>query len=188
MRFCYIFLCTKKEKILFDINEYFLFCKRKKDIFTYSIYLRGYFLFFFFFYFTKIVIIIYIFFFLSNFPPSKMNEWMRDTRCFYFFLLRESTVYAQFFLFFFFFRNRATRCSTQRFTTIPILSKRKTNFIGRCIGNPGKNFSHCLKPRHVCAEEREREREFVNSDITSSHVFIRETFRFDSRPKLFFRL
>lgn len=164
-KFCCIFFCTKKKRRrntgIFDTNEYFLFFQ--KTHFTYSTYLRI----FFFFHFTKIVTIIYILFLPSNFsPPNKNERGTRDDSPFLFF---SSTVFMHNF-FSLFFESRNT---LQRFTTIPIPSKKRTtNFIGRCIRNPGKNFSHCLKRISLatCAPKRD-------SDVTSSHVFIRETFR-----------
>lgn len=161
MRFCYIFFCTKKEKEKiqdFSTRTNIFSFPNSKDIFTYSTYLRGY---FFFFYFTKIVIIIYIFFFLSNFSPPKTNKTMNEGHemilRFYFSLLRESAVFMHNFFSFFplFFESRNTLLDAAQRSQF----RRKTNFIDRCIRNPGKNFSHCLKPRSPRVRRREKDRE-----------------------------
>lgn len=133
---------------------------------------------FFFFYFTKIVIIIYIFFFLSNFSPPKTNKTMNEGHemilRFYFSLLRESAVFMHNFFSFFplFFESRNTLLDAAFHNDPNSVEKRILSIDASEI--PGKISRTALNlARHVCAEERKT----VNSDVTSSHVFIRETFR-----------
>lgn len=87
-----------------------------------------------------------------------MNEGHEMILRFYFSLLRESAVFMHNFFFFSpFFRiaqHVARRGVSQRSQF-----RRKTNFIDRCIRNPGKNFSHCLKPRSPRVRRREKDRE-----------------------------
>lgn len=188
MRFCYIFFCTKKEKEkIQDTNEYFLFSKLERHFYIFD--LPSWI--FFFFYFTKIVIIIYIFFFLSNFSPPKTNKTMNEGHemilRFYFSLLRESAVFMHNFFSFFplFFESRNTLLDAAFHNDPNSVEKRILSIDASEI--PGKISRTALNlARHVCAEERKT----VNSDVTSSHVFIRETFRslsFKNRT-LFFRL
>lgn len=175
MRFCYIFFCTKKEKEkIQDTNEYFLFSKLERHFYIFD--LPSWI--FFFFYFTKIVIIIYIFFFLSNFSPPKTNKTMNEGHemilRFYFSLLRESAVFMHNFFSFFplFFESRNTLLDAAFHNDPNSVEKRILSIDASEI--PGKISRTALNlARHVCAEERKT----VNNDVTSSHVFIRETFR-----------
>lgn len=178
MRFCYIFFKQKKKKKkyrTFRHERIFSLFQTRKTFFTYSTYLRGY---FFFFYFTKIVIIIYIFFFLSNFSPPKTNKTMNEGHemilRFYFSLLPESAVFMHNFFSFFplFFESRNTLLDAAFHNDPNSVEKRILSIDASEI--PGKISRTALNlARHVCAEERKT----VNSDVTSSHVFIGETFR-----------
>lgn len=84
---------------------------------------------------------------------------MRDTRWFsvsiFLFYASPQCLCTIFSLFSPFFSNRATRCGVSQRSQF----RRKTNFIDRCIRNPGKNFSHCLKPRSPRVRRREKDRE-----------------------------
>lgn len=178
MRFCYIFFCTKKKKKKYRTFRheriFSLFQTRKTFL-----HIRPTFVdIFFFFYFTKIVIIIYIFFFLSNFSPPKTNKTMNEGHemilRFYFSLLRESAVFMHNFFSFFplFFESRNTLLDAAFHNDPNSVEKRILSIDASEI--PGKISRTALNlARHVCAEERKT----VNSDVTSSHVFIRETFR-----------
>lgn len=178
MRFCYIFFCTKKEKEKiqdFSTRTNIFSFPNSKDIF-YIFDLPSWI--FFFFYFTKIVIIIYIFFFLSNFSPPKTNKTMNEGHemilRFYFSLLRESAVFMHNFFSFFplFFESRNTLLDAAFHNDPNSVEKRILSIDASEI--PGKISRTALNlARHVCAEERKT----VNSDVTSSHVFIGETFR-----------
>lgn len=70
-----------------------------------------------------------------------------------------------------FFSNRATRCNVSQRSQFRRKNEQRILSVD-AIRNPGKNFSHCLKRISLatCAPKRD-------SDVTSSHVFIRETFR-----------
>lgn len=177
MRFCYIFFCTKKKKKKYRTFRheriFSLFQTRKTFL-----HIRPTFVDIFFFYFTKIVIIIYIFFFLSNFSPPKTNKTMNEGHemilRFYFSLLRESAVFMHNFFSFFplFFESRNTLLDAAFHNDPNSVEKRILSIDASEI--PGKISRTALNlARHVCAEERKT----VNSDVTSSHVFIRETFR-----------
>lgn len=93
---------------------------------------------------------------------------------FYFSLLRESAVFMHNFFSFFplFFKSRNTLLDAAFHNDPNSVEKRILSIDASEI--PGKISRTALNlARHVCAEERKT----VNSDVTSSHVFIRETFR-----------
>lgn len=93
---------------------------------------------------------------------------------FYFSLLRESAVFMHNFFSFFplFFESRNTLLDAAFHNDPNSVEKRILSIDASEI--PGKISRTALNlARHVCAEERKT----VNSDVTSSYVFIRETFR-----------
>lgn len=103
-----------------------------------------------------------------------MNEGHEMILRFYFSLLRESAVFMHNFFSFFplFFESRNTLLDAAFHNDPNSVEKRILAIDASEI--PGKISRTALNlARHVCAEERKT----MNSDVTSSHVFIRETFR-----------